>query len=170
VFWRGLEKVEAFAAKPSGGSIPPVEDHFHTGADPKVRGLAREAHELVSVNLQAWRSTILTLLTSNGNWTTRHALGTRSWSRNLPYQRDHPLLNVTEFYAAVPECAVRWSTSFTPWRALMSTGTVKWFNPTKGYGFIPTARRRQDVVCAHSAVEKAGLSRSMTGQQVEFES
>jgi len=64
---------------------------------------------------------------------------------------------------------VRWFTSFTPWRALMSTGTVKWFNPTKGYGFIQPQGGGGDVFVHISAVERAGLSTLNEGQQVEFE-
>jgi CspA family cold shock protein len=64
---------------------------------------------------------------------------------------------------------VRWSTSCTAWRALMSTGTVKWFNPTKGYGFIQPQGGGGDVFVHISAVEKAGLSTLNEGQQVEFE-
>jgi len=52
---------------------------------------------------------------------------------------------------------------------LMSTGTVKWFNPTKGYGFIQPQGGGQDVFVHISAVEKAGLSTLNEGQQVEFE-
>ena len=51
----------------------------------------------------------------------------------------------------------------------MSTGTVKWFNPTKGYGFIQPQGGGQDVFVHISAVEKAGLSTLNEGQQVEFQ-
>jgi CspA family cold shock protein len=51
----------------------------------------------------------------------------------------------------------------------MSTGTVKWFNPTKGYGFIEPQGGGQDVFVHISAVEKAGLSTLNEGQKVEFE-
>ena len=40
----------------------------------------------------------------------------------------------------------------------MATGTVKWFNPTKGYGFIQPKSGGQDVFVHISAVERAGLS------------
>ena len=50
----------------------------------------------------------------------------------------------------------------------MSTGTVKWFNPTKGYGFIQPQGGGQDVFVHISAVEKAGLSTLNEGQQVEI--
>jgi cold shock protein len=58
---------------------------------------------------------------------------------------------------------------FISGRVLMSTGTVKWFNPTKGYGFIQPQGGGQDVFVHISAVEKAGLSTLNEGQQVEFE-
>ena len=51
----------------------------------------------------------------------------------------------------------------------MSTGTVKWFNPTKGYGFIQPQGGGQDVFVHISAVERAGMSTLNEGQQVEFE-
>ena len=52
----------------------------------------------------------------------------------------------------------------------MATGTVKWFNPTKGYGFIqPTDGGGRDVFVHISAVERAGLSSLNEGQQIEFE-
>jgi CspA family cold shock protein len=49
------------------------------------------------------------------------------------------------------------------------SGTVKWFNPTKGYGFIQPATGGKDVFVHISAVEKAGLSTLNEGQTVEFE-
>ena len=51
----------------------------------------------------------------------------------------------------------------------MSTGIVKWFNPTKGYGFIQPQGGAQDVFVHISAVEKAGLYTLNEGQNVEFE-
>jgi CspA family cold shock protein len=52
---------------------------------------------------------------------------------------------------------------------LMAKGTVKWFNPTKGYGFIQPATGGKDVFVHISAVERAGLSTLNEGQTVEFE-
>jgi CspA family cold shock protein len=52
---------------------------------------------------------------------------------------------------------------------LMATGTVKWFNPTKGYGFIQPQGGGQDIFVHISAVERAGLSTLNEGQHVEFE-
>ena len=51
----------------------------------------------------------------------------------------------------------------------MSIGTVKWFNPTKGYGFIQPAEGGKDVFVHVSAVERAGLSTLNEGQKVEYE-
>src|SRR3954453_13017073 len=52
----------------------------------------------------------------------------------------------------------------------MATGTVKWFNPTKGYGFIqPQGGGGKDVFVHISAVERAGLSSLNEGQVVEYE-
>jgi len=52
---------------------------------------------------------------------------------------------------------------------MMASGTVKWFNPTKGYGFIQPAGGGKDVFVHISAVERAGLSTLNEGQQVEYE-
>ncbi len=51
----------------------------------------------------------------------------------------------------------------------MTTGTVKWFNPTKGYGFIEPSDGSKDAFVHISAVERAGLSSLREGQKVEFE-
>ncbi|MBT7941876.1 MAG: cold-shock protein [Alphaproteobacteria bacterium] len=51
----------------------------------------------------------------------------------------------------------------------MTTGTVKWFNPTKGYGFIEPEDGSKDAFVHISAVEQAGLSTLNEGQKVEFE-
>ena len=51
----------------------------------------------------------------------------------------------------------------------MASGTVKWFNPTKGYGFIQPSGGGRDVFVHISAVERAGLSTLNEGQQVEYE-
>ena len=51
----------------------------------------------------------------------------------------------------------------------MTTGTVKWFNPTKGYGFITPDEGDKDAFCHISAVERAGLSGLEEGQRVEYE-
>jgi CspA family cold shock protein len=56
------------------------------------------------------------------------------------------------------------------WRQrAMATGVVKWFNPTKGYGFIQPQGGGKDVFVHISAVERAGLSSLNEGQVVEYE-
>ena len=51
----------------------------------------------------------------------------------------------------------------------MQKGTVKWFNSTKGYGFIKPANGDKDVFVHISAVERAGLRSLNDGQAVEYE-
>jgi len=51
----------------------------------------------------------------------------------------------------------------------VATGTVKWFNTTKGYGFIQPQNGGKDVFVHISAVQRAGLTSLNEGQQVEYE-
>jgi len=51
----------------------------------------------------------------------------------------------------------------------MATGTVKWFNATKGYGFIEPAEGGKDVFVHISAVERAGMAGLREGQKIEYE-
>ena len=51
----------------------------------------------------------------------------------------------------------------------MATGTVKWFNSTKGFGFIQPDNGGQDVFVHISAVERAGLSTLADGQKINYE-
>ncbi len=51
----------------------------------------------------------------------------------------------------------------------MATGTVKWFNTTKGYGFIQPEAGGADVFVHISAVERAGLRGLNDGQKVSYE-
>ncbi|GBR50551.1 cold-shock protein [Gluconobacter sphaericus] len=51
----------------------------------------------------------------------------------------------------------------------MATGTVKWFNATKGFGFIQPSDGTTDVFVHISALEKAGLQNLNEGQQVSYE-
>ena len=51
----------------------------------------------------------------------------------------------------------------------MATGTIKWFNPTKGYGFIQPEDGSRDVFVHISAVERAGLATLNEGRKVSFE-
>lgn len=51
----------------------------------------------------------------------------------------------------------------------MTVGVVKWFNPTKGFGFIQPEGGGADVFVHISAVERAGLSTLQEGQSIAFE-
>mgnify|MGYP002622807382 CR=1 FL=1 len=51
----------------------------------------------------------------------------------------------------------------------MATGTVKWFNPTKGFGFIEPSDGSKDAFVHISAVERAGLRSLNEGQKVSYE-
>ncbi len=51
----------------------------------------------------------------------------------------------------------------------MATGTVKWFNPAKGYGFITPDDGGKDVFVHITAVEGAGMGTLSEGQKVKFE-
>jgi cold shock protein len=51
----------------------------------------------------------------------------------------------------------------------MTTGTVKWFNPVKGFGFIEPEDGSKDAFVHISAVERAGLSTLAEGQKVSFD-
>jgi CspA family cold shock protein len=53
--------------------------------------------------------------------------------------------------------------------AKVATGTVKWFNATKGYGFIQPDSGGKDVFVHISAVERAGLSSLNEGAKVSYE-
>jgi len=52
---------------------------------------------------------------------------------------------------------------------LMATGKVKWFNATKGYGFIEPEDGAQDVFVHITAVQKSGLDGLAENQQVSYE-
>ncbi|PSJ19582.1 cold-shock protein [Halomonas sp. ND22Bw] len=51
----------------------------------------------------------------------------------------------------------------------MNTGTVKWFNETKGYGFIQPDDGGKDVFGHISAVERAGMRNLIEGQKISYE-
>jgi len=51
----------------------------------------------------------------------------------------------------------------------MAIGTVKWFNPVKGFGFIQPADGGRDVFVHISAVERAGLGTLTEGQPISYE-
>jgi CspA family cold shock protein len=53
--------------------------------------------------------------------------------------------------------------------AMMATGTVKWFNAQKGYGFIQPSDGARDVFVHATALERAGIAALAEGQKVSFD-
>lgn len=51
----------------------------------------------------------------------------------------------------------------------MSIGTVKWFNPTKGYGFVAPDEGGKDIFVHISAVQKAGMRTLTQGEKISFD-
>ena len=51
----------------------------------------------------------------------------------------------------------------------MATGTVKWFNDTKGYGFLTQDGGGSDEFCHHTAIQANGFRTLAEGQKVEFD-
>ena len=51
----------------------------------------------------------------------------------------------------------------------MSTGTVKWFNPDKGFGFITPDDGGKDLFVHHSEIQGSGFKTLNEGQKVEYE-
>ena len=54
-------------------------------------------------------------------------------------------------------------------KVYMPTGTVKWFNPTKGFGFIEPDGGGADAFVHISAVERAGMSSLAEGQKIQYD-
>ncbi len=61
------------------------------------------------------------------------------------------------------------NTSFQKGPAMRTTGTVKWFNDQKGFGFITRDDGEKDVFCHHSAIQGSGFKSLNEGQRVEFD-
>jgi CspA family cold shock protein len=53
--------------------------------------------------------------------------------------------------------------------SIMATGTVKWFNNTKGFGFIAPSEGGEDVFVHHSVIQGSGFKTLNEGQPVSFE-
>ena len=70
----------------------------------------------------------------------------------------------TRLFVTVPDLRAEFL-----WKPSMATGTVKWFNPTKGFGFIQPEDGGNDVFVHISAVERAGLGTLNEGQRISYE-
>ncbi len=81
-----------------------------------------------------------------------------------------PLAEVDDSSLAMLGCCARQSgPGQHSMERAVATGTVKWFNPTKGYGFIQPQSGGKDVFVHISAVERAGLSTLNEGATVDYE-
>ena len=81
-------------------------------------------------------------------------------------ERPESSKNLSDNLMAHPAGAAR---SFDLKATIMATGTVKWFNPTKGFGFIQNDDGGSDVFVHVSAVERSGLGSINEGQKLSFE-
>lgn len=86
------------------------------------------------------------------------------WRRNLL-----GIAVCTPMHLASAAKSVSWHLVLHCGETDMSSGTVKWFNPQKGYGFIEPDGGGRDVFVHISAVEAAGLATLGEGQRVNFE-
>ncbi len=78
------------------------------------------------------------------------------------------LIQITHCDKIVRYCA-RFVRGILLWRPIMATGTVKWFNPAKGFGFIEPEGGDKDVFVHVSALEQAGMSTLTEGQRVSYD-
>jgi CspA family cold shock protein len=72
-------------------------------------------------------------------------------------------------YGQVVRYRARFARGVLLWRPNMAIGTVKWFNPAKGFGFIQPESGEKDVFVHISAVEQAGMDTLTEGQRVSFD-
>jgi len=90
-----------------------------------------------------------------------------AWPRIFASADD--LLHKTSIQSGRPYWAGAFSSSTILRIASMTTGTVKWFNPDKGYGFIQPDDGGKDVFVHISAVEQSGLRNLQEGQKIAYE-
>src|SRR5262245_5096888 len=80
-----------------------------------------------------------------------------------------PKADIDDGSLAMVGCCARQSDRADSMERAVATGTVKWFNPTKGYGFIQPQSGGKDVFVHISALERAGLSTLNEGATVDYE-
>lgn|SRR6476661_5471703 len=85
------------------------------------------------------------------------------------YVRFGPIADIDDSSLAMLGWCARQSDRATSMERAVATGTVKWFNPTKGYGFIQPQSGGKDVFVHISALERAGLSTLNEGATVDYE-
>jgi CspA family cold shock protein len=77
------------------------------------------------------------------------------------------------FAGEIPSAALKyrhsWEPSFETQEGSMPTGTVKWFNDAKGYGFITPDDGGEDLFAHFSAIQMSGFKTLKEGQKVQFE-
>jgi cold shock protein len=95
--------------------------------------------------------------------------GYQSQVRLFKARLSHYFCDVVGSADQLAPCAACGRPNLLPEICYMAKGTVKWFNPTKGYGFIQPQGGGKDIFVHISAVEKAGLSSLNEGQAVEYE-
>jgi CspA family cold shock protein len=72
-------------------------------------------------------------------------------------------------YEQVVRYRARFARGILLWRPSMAIGTVKWFNPAKGFGFIQPESGDTDVFVHVSAVQSAGMDTLTEGQRVSYD-
>jgi CspA family cold shock protein len=100
----------------------------------------------------SWVTTLRVSIFGLTNWI---CFGDEAADDLFPTSIDRP-----PYAGFIPNCA---------WRDVMATGTVKWFNGQKGFGFIQPDDGGADVFVHISAVERAGLRDLREGQKVSYE-
>lgn len=80
-----------------------------------------------------------------------------------------PILSLGPRFTRRAGASSDWSREAQKGGQAMPSGTVKWFNPTKGYGFIAPDTGGKDVFVHISAVQKAGMRSLSEGQKIGFD-
>jgi cold shock protein len=129
-------------------------------------------HDAVSVKPGVFMGLAATTLTTCSQSIARRRMLMQPGSSTCPIQTQISSLYIPGVRSPTPKPSAPATTqsTFVPRRINdMAKGTVKWFNPTKGYGFIQPQGGGKDVFVHISAVEKAGLTTLNEGQAVEYE-
>jgi CspA family cold shock protein len=96
----------------------------------------------------------------------RNSFSVRSLSALVLRIESEPTKTIFEILISHPDRGAKTTTYKV---TIMTTGTVKWFNPTKGFGFIQPDAGGPDVFVHVSAVERSSLGSIHEGQQIAYE-